>query len=81
MIKGRINFETADPFESVKEFYESKLKESNFEITRDETKARLFETAEIESKRTEDNRMIHVSIRGLKKRTVVNLTYEGGEKP
>ena len=79
IVKGRVAFETVDPLDKVKEFYESRFKTDGFEITADKSTARLFENAEIAGRREAGNSTLHVAIHQLKARTFVTVTYEGAE--
>ncbi len=76
-VKGRANFDTPDSMEKVKEFFETQLKADGFEITNDKSKARLLQSAEIDARKEEGKRTIHVTIHGSKAKTVVLETFEG----
>jgi len=77
VLKGRTMFETADPLDKVKEFYENRLKSDGFEITTDKSTARIFENAEIAGRKEDGRRILHVAIHQMKARTNVVVTYEG----
>ena len=72
-------FETVDPLDKVKEFYESRFKTDGFAITVDKSKARLFESAELAGRREAGNLTLRIAIHQLKARTFVTVSYEGVE--
>ena len=74
-------FETVDPLDKVKEFYENRFKIDGFEITTDKSTARVFENAEIAGRREVGNMTLRIAIHQLKARTFVTVTYEGAENP
>ena len=76
VIKGRTNFETTDPLEKVKEFYENKLKADGFEITEATPAGRLFEKTEITGKKDDGKETLRAEIVQMKTRTFVTLLYE-----
>ena len=76
MMKGRANFDTSDPMEKVKDFFETKLKSEGFEVAANKAKARILESAEVDGKKSDGNQSIHVTIHGAKVKTAVLETYE-----
>jgi hypothetical protein len=76
MVKGRANFDTPDPMEKVKAFFEDKLKSEGFEIVANKAKARILESAEVDGKKADTKQSIHVTIHGTKVKTAVLETYE-----
>jgi zinc-ribbon family len=81
IVKGRTSFDTSDPLDKVKEFYENKLKADGFEITADKATTRIFENAEIAGNKDGGKLALRVAIHQMKTRTFVTVTYEGPEKP
>ena len=77
LVKGRTNFETTDPLDTIKDFYESKLKADGFEITEKQPLGRLFEKADIVAKKTNGNFTVHTEITQMKARTFVTVTFDG----
>ncbi len=75
-MKGRANFDTSDPMEKVKDFFEAKLKSEGFEVAANKTKARILESAEVDGKKADGKQSIHVTIHGTKVKTAVLETYE-----
>ena len=79
IVKGRTNFETTDPLDKIKEYYESKLKADGFEITETQPPGRLFEKADIIGKKADGKFSVRTEITQMKARTFVTVTFEGPE--
>ena len=79
VIKGRTAFQTTDPLDKVKEFYESKLKTDGFEVTEAQPAGRLFEKAEITGRKDDGKQTLRAEIVQMKAMTLVTVTFEGPE--